>query len=199
MAKAISDEELELKKRARRRLVGAIALVLVVVVFLPMVLDNEPRPLSEDIEINVPPLPAEDAPSSLPPPVAMESNNAAQAQKPEAAPAPPPVADVPAPKPRDVVPAKPATVTKAAERPAREEYVVQLGAFSNATNARQLAAKVRDNRFKVYTEVVKTDSGDRTRVRVGPFSSKDAADKAKARLKALKLTFGEPAVLRADE
>ena len=59
MAKAISSEELQLKKRARRRLVGAIALVLIVVVFLPMILDNEPRPMSQDIAINIPPVPQE--------------------------------------------------------------------------------------------------------------------------------------------
>jgi len=36
MAKSISEEELQLRKRARRRLVGAIALVTIVAVFLPM-------------------------------------------------------------------------------------------------------------------------------------------------------------------
>ena len=61
MAKAISDEELQLKKRARRRLVGAIALVLLVVVFLPMFLDSEPKPLNQDIAITIPPLPDADS------------------------------------------------------------------------------------------------------------------------------------------
>ncbi len=61
MAKAISDEELQLKKRARRRLVGAIALVLLVVVFLPMFLDSEPKPLNQDIAISIPPLPGVDS------------------------------------------------------------------------------------------------------------------------------------------
>ena len=63
MAKAISDEELQLKKRARRRLVGAIALVLLVVVFLPMLLDSEPKPLNQDIAIIIPPLPGPDSSS----------------------------------------------------------------------------------------------------------------------------------------
>jgi DedD protein len=76
---------------------------------------------------------------------------------------------------------------------------VQLGAFSNADNARQLASKVRDNRFKAYTEVLKTPNGERTRVRVGPYPTRDAAEKARDRLKSLKLTLGEPAVLKADE
>jgi len=43
MARAISDEELQIKRRARRRLIGAIVLVIAIVVVLPMVLDSEPR------------------------------------------------------------------------------------------------------------------------------------------------------------
>jgi DedD protein len=54
MAKSISAEELQLKKRARRRLIGAIALVTIVAVFLPMVLDHEPRPVVQDISIQIP-------------------------------------------------------------------------------------------------------------------------------------------------
>ncbi len=54
MAQSISDEELQLKKRARRRLVGAIALMLLAVVFLPMVLDKEPKPVGQDITIRIP-------------------------------------------------------------------------------------------------------------------------------------------------
>ena len=46
-------EELELKKRARRRLVGAIVLVLLVVTLVPLVLDNEPRQIGDDVEINI--------------------------------------------------------------------------------------------------------------------------------------------------
>lgn len=54
MAKSISEEELQLRKRARRRLVGAIALVTIIAVFLPMVLDHEPKPVSQDVSIKIP-------------------------------------------------------------------------------------------------------------------------------------------------
>lgn len=54
MAKSISEEELQLRKRARRRLIGAIALVIIVAVFLPMVLDHEPKPVNQDINIQIP-------------------------------------------------------------------------------------------------------------------------------------------------
>lgn len=49
------DPMLPEKKRARRRLVGAIALALGVAIGLPMVLDSEPKPLASDIEIKIPP------------------------------------------------------------------------------------------------------------------------------------------------
>src|SRR5688572_6805151 len=54
MAKTISAEELQLRKRARRRLIGAIALVTIVAVFLPMVLDHEPKQGKQDINIQIP-------------------------------------------------------------------------------------------------------------------------------------------------
>jgi len=54
MAQPVTDDELQLRKRARRRLVGAVVLVLLVVVFLPMLLDHEPRPLSPGVAITIP-------------------------------------------------------------------------------------------------------------------------------------------------
>lgn len=48
------DPVLPEKKRARRRLVGAIALALAVAVGLPMLLDSEPKPLASDIDIRIP-------------------------------------------------------------------------------------------------------------------------------------------------
>src|SRR5689334_17967822 len=54
MARPISDEELQLKKRARRRLVGAIVLVSAVAVILPMVLDSEPKALNQKVDIQIP-------------------------------------------------------------------------------------------------------------------------------------------------
>lgn len=44
----------ELRVRARRRLAGAVALVLAAVVVLPMLLDSEPIPVSNNIAIRIP-------------------------------------------------------------------------------------------------------------------------------------------------
>ncbi|WP_347554584.1 SPOR domain-containing protein [Robbsia sp. KACC 23696] len=51
---AMLDPTLPEKQRARRRLVGAIALVLAAVIILPMVLDATPKPASGDIAIDIP-------------------------------------------------------------------------------------------------------------------------------------------------
>ncbi|MDD5300513.1 MAG: SPOR domain-containing protein [Gallionella sp.] len=54
MAKQQTDDELNLRRKARRRLIGAIALTLAVVVILPMVLDREPKPTGNDIDLRIP-------------------------------------------------------------------------------------------------------------------------------------------------
>ncbi|HEX7931899.1 MAG TPA: SPOR domain-containing protein, partial [Paraburkholderia sp.] len=48
------DPTLPEKQRARRRLVGAIAMVVAAVVVLPMVLDSHPKPVTDDISIDIP-------------------------------------------------------------------------------------------------------------------------------------------------
>ena len=52
------DPTLPEKQRARRRLVGAIAMVVAAVVILPMVLDSHPKPVTDDIAIDIPTRPA---------------------------------------------------------------------------------------------------------------------------------------------
>ncbi len=54
MSNTEMDSEDDLKRQARRRLIGAVALVTAVVVILPMVLDNEPKPNGHDIELRIP-------------------------------------------------------------------------------------------------------------------------------------------------
>lgn len=193
MAKATSDEELQLKKRARRRLVGAIALVLIVVVFLPMFLDSEPQPLSQDIAITIPPIPSAEQSPTL------------NASRPDAATPPakpasggePPVAGMPTqqPTPR---PQEQKSEPAAKTEPGQNGYVVQLGAFSNPAKARELVAKLKENRFRAYTQTVKTAGGELTRVRVGGYPTKEEAEKARAQLKARRLVIGDATVVRSD-
>ena len=48
------DAQLQLKKRARRRLVGAVAFAGLAAVVLPMVMDEEPKQQVQDVQIRIP-------------------------------------------------------------------------------------------------------------------------------------------------
>ncbi|MEX3628227.1 MAG: SPOR domain-containing protein [Burkholderia sp.] len=63
------DPTLPEKQRARRRLVGAIALVVAAVIVLPMILDSHPKPVTDDIAIDIPNKPAHAGASHDPDPV----------------------------------------------------------------------------------------------------------------------------------
>jgi len=200
MARAISDEELQLKRRARRRLIGAVVLVAASVVVLPMVLDTEPRPVSQNITVRIPspdseaftskvaPAPASKAPerkSAVPkaddrvstaPPASKEAPKAEAA--PEAA-TPPKAA-----KPK--APAKSAAKTaKPAPKAAGGTFVIQVIALADAEKAQRMQESIAAAGIKSYTEVVKTVKGDVTRVRAGPFATREAAEKAREQLKSL--------------
>ncbi len=239
MAQPVTDDELQLRKRARRRLVGAIVLVLLVVVFLPMALDNKPRPLSKNVDIQVPALdsaenkfpaaaPPPASPSAVPqeatteaksadnvsasPPPATASPTPVPEPEPEPAPAPAPTVP-PAEPEKKAEPAKQVELSKPApsvKEPRREPpkaatalesegYVIQLGAFSDAANAKQLHQRLRAARMPAYLEPIKTPQGQKTRVRVGPFASEDAAEKARQRLLKLALSKGDLKIVKQGE
>ncbi len=140
---AAEQQDVEtLKRRGRRRLVGAVALVLAAVIVLPMVFDSAPRVAAPAVETRIP---GED-------------------EKPFA------------PK----APEKKATVEKKTAPPVPpEQYVVQVGAFANLAG---VTAKLDAAKLPYYTEPLK---GKLTRVRAGPFPSREAAEKALERLKSL--------------
>jgi len=183
MAKQISDEEQNIKRKARRRFIGAFALTLAVVVILPMVLDSEPRPTGRDIELRIPPadgagefspkISASGVPAALP--ASVPPNNPAmtppkQPEKVTAA-----TVDVqPAGKGEPAVNQK----TTAMNAPVAEGYVAQVGAYSNAETAKQELDKLKKWGFKAYTE----KAGGMIRVRVGPYADHDKADKVRLEL-----------------
>ncbi len=72
--------------------------------------------------------------------------------------------------------------------PGVQQWVVQLGAYKETGNVKQLLAKMKELRLPAYTEKLSNDQGVRTRVRVGPFASREAADKAEAKIKKIGVT-----------
>lgn len=117
------------------------------------------------------------------------------AAKPEAAPkpmpvapatpapasAPPPPAKTPAPSAAPALPLK-ADAPASAEAPGR--FVVQVGAFADAALARDARAKVEKLGLRTYTQVLETEAGKRTRVRLGPYASREEAEQSAAKVKA---------------
>jgi DedD protein len=62
-------------------------------------------------------------------------------------------------------------------------FVVQVGAFAEPAALSEARAKVEKLGLKTYTQVAETSAGPRTRVRVGPFASRDEAERAAAMIK----------------
>jgi DedD protein len=102
----------------------------------------------------------------------------------------PKAAAKPQPKPDDgakaraLLEGKPVQVAAASDT---GRFVVQVGAFADASKARETRLKVERAGLKTYTQVAETAEGKRTRVRVGPFASRAEADKAADKIKGLDL------------
>lgn len=202
MAKqVITDEEIKLKKQARRRLIGAIALTVLVVVLLPMVLDSEPPVPSQDIALQIPDKDnaGEFVPKMVLPPLGVAS-------QPAPAPVIAPLLDVkpvssvaqsqpvviPAieAKPKSgqkiiktepKVPAEAKSVAKPSAKTVLKPhsgFVVQVGAFTNAEAAKKLQEKLHRQGYPSYTE----KSGDKVRVRIGDYSTHAEAEKVQRKL-----------------
>lgn len=178
------------KLRARRRLIGAVALAIIAVILLPLVLEDEPPPAGP-LDVRMPPPPAappagESTVEYAPPPAnttveppasgedaALAAPLAPEREEPAAAPSKPVTPSMPL--------AKPAETAKApASEQQSETYTIQVGVFSDKANVQKAQLRISGLGFKSYTEQVKNS----TRVRVGAFSSRTEADAVAAKLAA---------------
>jgi DedD protein len=267
-----ADPVLPEKKRARRRLIGAVALVLAAVVGLPMLLDSEPKPVADDIAIQIPskdkPAASSASSASANPSAAPASSgvNATAALDPKeevvdpadiakqpSAAAAAPAATAATPKtesskqaaaPKDdhgkqAAPTAPLAKADARPEPRHEskpeskpepkadkadksdksdkaekadarqaeklaeaarakallegkpdpslekkssKFVIQVAALATREKVNELQTKLKDAGIHSFTQTVTTDGGSRTRIRVGPFTSKDEAEKVRAKI-----------------
>jgi DedD protein len=195
------ETHLQLKKRARRRLVGAVAVAGLAAVVLPMVMDDEPKQQVQDVRIIIPdPEATPFAPTVKPPGGETRATEAPPPEPPAARtveppePAPKPT-EKPVPKPVEKPPAKPAEKPvenlAEAQRAAAilsgkitgELLEIRIGAFSNPANVRQLQTKLGELGIKVFTEPLESPGGRKTRVRAGPFDSRAEAENALKKMK----------------
>lgn len=188
-----------LQKRGRRRLVGAIALVLLAVIILPMVFDPEPKPNTPTVSIRIPseegtkftpkaaPKPPAQTEAKKPEEKPGETATAAAAEPPKPAAEPPKPADKPVEKPPAKAPPPKPAEKRVAAAPAvsGEQFVVQVAAFASADKVKEVVDLLKEAKLPHYTESIATSNGAVTRVRMGPFGSRDAAEKARERVTAL--------------
>ena len=168
-------------QKLKHRLTGAIILVSLAVIFIPVILegpDNEWAPLSHSIpepppldykaRMNVPqpvevPLPVRPARKVVPKPVDDPAEPASR--KPE----------VPTPEPESA-----ARETTSAE--ALSGWYVQVGSFSRELNATGLSKRLELSGYDARLQKTSTETGYAYRVMVGPSKSREVAEKLRDRL-----------------
>jgi DedD protein len=183
MASPASTEASEIRRRGRQRLIGAVALVLILVVFVPMILDSEPRPARQEPSLAIP---SKENAAALPAPAPASKAPAVAAKPQPPAAEPPKTAALEPPKPAASVPAKPAAPAAPAApatAPKLEGFAVQVGAFRDEAKLKQAREKLAAAGVVHYTERLEAAGGPLTRLRAGPFPTREAAETALAVLK----------------
>ena len=185
-----------MEKALKERIIGAIVLVAVAVLVVPVFLDGPPAD-SEMISERVPlpgqgeqtsqtvvldrdrtdPVPSQtvEAPESEEPAASQEEQSTASAE-PTREPSQPETS----PPQSEPERATPTPVQAAGSAPGM--WAVQLGSFSSQENAEKLAADLRKQGFAAFLSQLSTESGQLQRVRVGPQKDREAADAMAARL-----------------
>lgn len=180
----------------KQRIIGALVLVSLAVIFVPMMFD-EPHSERETSSIKIPeepPFPEVDMPepetTEVPDyRIIEEPENVAPAEPAQTAESeptsegPPQTEIAPAPEPEPEAEPEPATVEEAGSaefsRSLEGAWVVQLGSFGSSENASRLRDRVREKGYSSHLQSVSRGDAELTRVFSGPFAEKAEAEKAK--------------------
>lgn len=184
-----------MERALKERIIGAIILVIVAVLVVPVFLDGPEDGEIVSERVLLPGQEGQDTKTvvlnrerSEPIPAASKTEDELFASAGEAAetviekPAPQPsseqqparVEEQPAPKPEEVAPKPTASTTGM--------WAVQLGSFSNKQNAEKLAADLRKQGYAAFLSQLQTSSGQLHRVRIGPQKDRESAEAMAARL-----------------
>lgn len=194
---APNDQELTLKKRARRRLVGAVALVLLMIILLPMILKDRTvtapteevtitlsnqnqiseLPAQSDFDSNV--IPTDELPTEVPP-----LNSESIIDEPLSA-----AQEIPIEPKTDSVKSKTEALTTADKKNANSpKFYVQIGVFSDEANVKQLQSKLTDLGYSSQTEKIDTAKGKKIRLRTHLLGERNEAAIALQNIKDAGLT-----------
>lgn len=152
-------------------------------------------PPADEAAVEAAPVSLEDTPPSLPESTARPEAPPAQSAPVQVSAVPPVRAPAAARAPATIAqtPARATAATPLARTPAPEQgviegYRVQVGVFSNVTNAEDVRARLAASGIPSQLEV---------RVHVGPFRTRAEADQARMQLRKLGLDSAPPAAVRA--
>lgn len=173
----------------KRRLVGAVVLIALGVIFIPMILDGSGRSGRMTVDVEIPPAPVYDVPDrlpSLPPPVAPDEPREPAQRSKEAT-----LKAVPAGPQSDtgrsaapVSDSTPAEAPKETEAVSPSAWVVQVGSFEDEDKALALRDRLRQAGFPAFVESHRSEREKILyRVRVGPELKRELAEQALAKLK----------------
>jgi len=158
----------------KHRVLGAIVVVSLAVIFVPMILDRRDAPADG----NTPPPAQTGATKVVVTPVRPEPRQ--ETPKAETATvAPPAPASLTTPAPGAKPAAKPADAKPSEPKPG---WAVQVGTFSNTANAARIEEQLKKNGHAVKVERVAFNGGNAVRIRVGPFRDKALATKAQGQI-----------------
>jgi DedD protein len=75
----------------------------------------------------------------------------------------------------------------ATNKPKTPKLIIQVGAFAEKDKVREVRSKLEKAGYKTYTQVIERDGKSTTRIRVGPYETREDADKVAARIRKLDL------------
>lgn len=192
--------EVALNQQLKTRLIGAIVLISLAVIFIPMLLDGSDerapmvgefvpkRPAYRFEPLDIPLQPVPSVPAEQPRVVDRVPEPTVSAEvKTETKPVdtPPPVAPapkveakpVPAPTPAPSPPGVTGSTTKEVVG-----WVVQVGSFSRQENAMALQTRLRSAGYAAFVDRSSSPTGSTWRVRVGPELKRENAEQIQQRL-----------------
>ena len=211
----------------KQRLLGAVVLIALAIIFVPMFLSGPaPQQTSETVNLAIPPAPDREFQNRVLPVDA--TPNAAKADTGTTEPVtnaplatvetPPRPAEIP--QPTEPVATAPATPTPAATPPKTEtapakaeatkadnlpgraangRFYVHLGVYTVTKNADDLVASLKQGGMPAFTEASEAQGKAASRVRVGPYEDRAAAEAVRLRIKQMNPTVASSVVQLADD
>ena len=161
----------------KQRIIGALVLIALCVIFIPVIFDEE-RIVPVDRKTQIPPAPlispiplppAPERPEPKDPIVSKAIDGQFEIEDPKSIPVPLATPATPSPRPQK----KESTTSLA------KGWVLQVGSFNSEKRAVKLRDELIDDGYQSFIRSVSTESGEWSRLFVGPTINKDDVYRAK--------------------